>query len=171
MKPLPGTYPSYFENYIYYVTQPTLSAAFENSWQEILKTFSGLAPEMEDYAYEQGKWTVKQMLIHMIDTERVFAYRALRFGRNDPQMVSSFEENLYVANVDVSKRTLADLLEEYAHVRKASVFLFNNFSENALLFKGKTAAGEVTVLALGYIICGHALHHVHIFKELYAKSV
>ena len=171
MRPLPGSYPTYFENYIYYVTQTDVHLALNQTWLEVLNTFSGMSEESAESTYEEGKWTVKEMLIHMIDTERVFAYRALRFGRNDPQMVSSFEENLYVANANVSNRSLIDLLEEYELVRKSTIHLFRNFSDNVLLNTGKTAAGEITVLALGYIICGQALHHINVYKELYLKSV
>jgi hypothetical protein len=171
MRPKPGTYPSYFENYIYYVTQSNVLVALEQSWQEITKTFGRLPEEMANYSYQAGKWTIKQMLIHMIDTERVFAYRALRFARKDPQQVLSFEENLYAASAEVSNRTIKDLLEEFEMVRKSTICLFRSFSDDTLLNSGKTAAGEVTVLALGYTICGHALHHINVFKELYQKSV
>lgn len=171
MKPKPGTYPTYFENYIYYVTQTDVKQALDQTWLEITKTFSGLSEDQGNFAYEKGKWTIKQMLIHMIDTERVFAYRALRFARKDPQQVLSFEENLYAATAEVSNRTVKDLMEEFEFVRKSTICLFRSFSNETLLNTGKTAAGEVTVLALGFIICGHALHHINVFKELYLKSV
>jgi uncharacterized damage-inducible protein DinB len=171
MRPKPGSYPSYFENYIYYVTQTNLQLALEQTWLDITRTFSGLSEDLAEHSYEKGKWTIKQMLIHMIDTERVFAYRALRFARKDPQQVLSFEENLYAASAEVSNRTIKDLLEEFEMVRKSTICLFRSFSDDTLLNSGKTAAGEVTVLALGYTICGHALHHINVFKELYQKSV
>ncbi len=171
MRPKPGTYPSYFENYIYYVTQSNVLVALEQSWQEITKTFGRLPEEMANYSYQEGKWTIKQMLIHMIDSERVFAYRALRFARKDPQQVLSFEENLYAETAELSNRSLKDLLEEFEYVRRSSICLFRSFSENTLLNMGKTAAGEVSVLALGFVISGHSLHHLNVFKELYQKTV
>jgi hypothetical protein len=171
MRPKPGSYPSYFENYIYYVTQVNVQLALDQTWQDVTKTFSRLSEEQGNFTYEKGKWTVKQMLIHMIDTERVFAYRALRFARKDPQQVLSFEENLYAATAELDNRTIKDLLEEYEFVRKSTICLFRSFSNDTLLNTGKTAAGDVTVLALGFTICGHALHHINVFKELYLKSV
>lgn len=171
MRPKPGSYPAYFENYIYYVTQSDVMVALDHSWQEVIKTFGRLPEEKANYSYQTGKWTIKQMLIHMIDTERVFAYRALRFARKDPQQVLPFEENLYAETAEIANRSIRDLLEEFDYVRRSSICLFRSFSESTLLNMGKTAAGEVSVLALGFVICGHSLHHVNVFKELYEKTV
>lgn len=170
MKPEAGSYPAYFDNYIKYVTQEQVMDAFNQTWTEISNTISGISEEQANYAYAEGKWTIKQVLIHMIDTERIFAYRALRFARKDPQQLLPYEEDLYAATAELTNRNLKDLMEEFDIVRKSSICLFKSFSDNTLLNAGKTAAGEITVLALGFTICGHALHHLKVLKERYLKS-
>src|SRR5690606_20228072 len=121
MKPLQGTYPKYFENYIPWVKENDVHAALRNNLTEVTAFFRTIPADMENYAYAEGKWNIKQVLNHVIDTERVFTYRALRFARRDPQQALPFEENHYADNADVSRRTLTDLIEEFEAVRKASI--------------------------------------------------
>ena len=94
MKPQAGTYPKYFETYIQYVKQDNLNEALLQTWKEVISVLSTLPESKADYAYAPGKWTIKQLINHLIDTERIFAYRALRFARKDPQLLPSFEENV-----------------------------------------------------------------------------
>jgi len=168
MRPEKGTYPVYYENYIPLVMQENITVALHQNWDELKKVFSFVSKNKEDYAYADGKWTVKQMLLHLVDTERIFAYRALRFARKDPEQPLSFEENDYAAAADVSNRTLADIMEEMETVRMASISLFKSFSNDTLLLSGDTAAGSATVVSIGFTICGHALHHINVLKERYA---
>ncbi|MDI1355921.1 MAG: DinB family protein [bacterium] len=170
MKPAKGTYPLYFDNYIPLVKETDLPLALTNNWLEIKTVISAIPVSKDDFAYAPGKWTIKQVLSHLIDAERIFAYRALRFARKDPQQVLSFEENDYAANAELSKRSVKNLLEEYEAVRKSSMYLFNNLSDSTLLLSGKMASGETSVLALGFIICGHATHHLQVIKERYLKN-
>lgn len=170
MKPLQGTYPKYFENYIPWVKEGDVHLALKNNLNEISAFFRTIPADMENFAYAPGKWNIKQVLNHVIDTERIFTYRALRFARRDPQQPLPFEENHYADHADVSKRSLADLIEEFEAVRKASILLFKYFSEDTLLLSGKTAAGDCTVLALGYTTCGHAIHHMNVINERYLKK-
>jgi hypothetical protein len=170
MKPVPGTYPKYFENYVPLVKEEDVNTAFANNYQELSSFLKGIPPDLENYAYAPGKWTIKQVLNHMTDTERIFTYRALRFARKDPQQPLPFEEDDYAKHAEVGSRTLADLIEEFEAVRKASILLFKSFSDNTLLCSGKTAAGDCTVLALGYTTCGHAIHHMNVLKERYLKK-
>jgi hypothetical protein len=167
MRPEKGTYPAFYDNYIPYVKQEDVMVALEQSWAELKEAFSSISKDKEDYAYAPGKWTIKQMLLHISDTERIFSYRALRFARKDPQQVLPFEENDYAAAADVSKRSLADILAEMESVRNATISLFRSFSKETLLLTGNTAAGQTTVLAIGFITCGHAAHHIKILKERY----
>jgi hypothetical protein len=167
MKPEKGTYPPYFENYIPNVQEDNLILAFQNNWKEISKTLGAIPYARENYAYAPGKWTIKQMVNHLIDTERIFAYRALRFARKDPQQPLTFEEDHYAANADVSRRSLAELLEEFDTVRKATLSLYTSLPPEALHLSGNTAAGPCTVLAMGYAICGHAAHHLKVLKSRY----
>jgi hypothetical protein len=167
MKPEPGSYPKYFENYIPYVKEENVMDALKNNWKECQTFLSGIPYAKENFAYSPGKWSIKQLVIHMIDTERIFAYRALRFARKDPQQPLPFEEDDYAANAHVEHRTLAELLDEFDTVRKASISLFASFPEEVLLYSGVTASGNCTVLALGFTICGHAAHHLKVLKSRY----
>src|SRR5690606_5877951 len=134
----------------------------------LFKTALAKVPkEKQNFFYAEGKWTVKQLLIHIIDTERILAYRALRFARKDAQQPLPFDENTYAANAEVTERSLEDLLAEFESVRNATVSLYKSFSEPILLNKGKTAIGETTVIAIGFMICGHAAHHLYILQERY----
>jgi hypothetical protein len=171
MRPQKGTYPPYFENYIPLVNHENVNVAFEQNWNELKELFSQIPKDKEDFAYAPGKWTIKQVVNHMIDTERIFTYRALRFARKDFQAALSFEENDYAEHDDVQKRTLADLVEEFEAVRRSSTLLFKSFSDTTLLNSGKTAAGvDCTVLAYGFTTCGHAKHHINVLKERYLKK-
>ena len=170
MKPEKGTYPPYFDNYIPLVKEDRVLDALANNWAHITDVLSAVSADKENYAYAEKKWTIRQLVNHMIDTERIFAYRALRFARKDPQQPLPFEENDYAEHADVNRRNLNDLIYEYDTVRRSTVSLFNSFSENTLLNSGKTAGGACTVLALGYVICGHAEHHLNILRERYLKN-
>lgn len=171
MRPEKGSYPVYYENYIPLVKQGDLTDALTQNWTD-LKTFINSIPEeKENYAYAAGKWTIKQVIIHLIDTERIFAYRSLRFARKDPQQPLPYEENHYADTAEVSHRSLKNLMEEFETVRMSSLSLFKSFSKETLLNTGHIAAGDCTVLAIGYTICGHAIHHTNVIKERYLQAV
>jgi hypothetical protein len=119
--------------------------------------------------YEPGKWTIKDIIQHVIDGERVFSYRALRFARNDKTALPGFEENEYAVNTNVAKRSLDDLLNEFDTVRRATIYLYKNFTDEMLLRSGVASGKDISVLALGFIMAGHALHHSKVIKEHYYK--
>jgi uncharacterized damage-inducible protein DinB len=167
MRPKKKTYPDYYDYYIELVKEDELLAAFNSNWNYIEEFVSKISKEKENYAYTEGKWTIKQVLSHLIDTERIFAYRALRFARKDPQKVLSFEEDHYAAHAELDSRTISDLMEEFDTVRKATLSLYKSFSESTLLSSGATAIGDATVVSIGYMICGHASHHLNVVKTRY----
>ena len=170
MRPQKGSYPDYYENYIPLVKQNSVLQALNENEKELIAFFSSIKPSMENNAYELGKWTIKEVLNHIIDTERIFAYRALRFARMDEKQPLPFEEDEYVKNAELSQRNLQDLVNEFETVRRASLSLFNSFSNEALLRSGITAAGRATVLAIGFTICGHGIHHLNVVSERYLKK-
>lgn len=170
MKPQPGSYPKYFENYVPLVKENSLLEALDVNWDAIKKLSSSISEEKANFAYAPGKWTIKQVIHHLIDTERIMSYRALRFARKDPQQPLPFEEDLYAANSESHHRTLNSLMNEFETVRKASVSLFETFSDEIMLRTGTTASGSCTVLALGYMICGHAIHHMNVIRERYLRD-
>jgi uncharacterized damage-inducible protein DinB len=167
MKPIKGTYPEYFDNYIPLVNEDSVVEALKNNWANTSKLLSQLNADKENYAYAPGKWTVKQVICHLSDTERIFAYRALRFARKDQQTLASFDENSYAANAQLDHRKLKYLIQEFETVRMATISLFAGFTEDDLQSSGSTAIGQSTVLALGFAICGHAAHHLHVLRERY----
>jgi hypothetical protein len=120
-----------------------------------------------DFAYEPGKWTIKEVISHMCDTERVMAYRALRFARGDATDLPGFEQDDYVAMSKAGSRTMDDLLEELWSVRAATLSLAKHLPEEALGRAGKASGNRVTVRALLYIIAGHELHHMAVLKDRY----
>ena len=169
MRPEPGSYPIYYDNYIGKVTEDDLITALINNHTFIKQVLSNIPTDKENFAYSEGKWTVKQVVNHLIDTERIFSYRALRFGRNDAQKVLSFEEDDYAktSEKEVALRSLADLIAEFDAVRLSTISLFKNFSTESLQLKGLTVAGETTVLAIGFCISGHTTHHLKVIQEKY----
>jgi len=128
---------------------------------------SNLPKEKELYIYADGKWTIKELLVHIIDTERIFIYRALRFARNDKTDLQGFDQDDYNDNVDANGRALKDILEEFRTVRASSISLFKSFSGDALLMTGTASGNSISVRAIGYLMSGHQLHHIKIFKERY----
>lgn len=159
--------PEYFDRYINKVDDVSLLKALEISLNEInelpLKSFDSLG----DQVYAPGKWTIKDILQHMIDTERVFTYRATAFSRLEPGQVLSFDENLYVENANANSRSLIDIIHEMKVVRSSFIELYKSFSDEMLLRKGKGATGEYSVLSIGFIIPGHQRWHLDVIRERY----
>ena len=135
--------------------------------QEIHAVFAGLSEAQAEKPYADGKWSLKEMLLHQIDTERIFAYRALRFARGDGQDLPGFEQDDYVAYSDANQRSIASLLAEYDATRAATMALFETFSEAQLDRRGSANGGPTTVRALVYIVPGHERHHLNIIRERY----
>jgi uncharacterized damage-inducible protein DinB len=120
-----------------------------------------------DYRYAEGKWTIKDIIQHVIDTERIFAYRALRISRNDKTPLPGFEENDYVDNTSANTRSIQDLLAEFSAVRHSNIFLFKSFSQEQLLRMGTASENPISVRAIGFLIIGHQKHHQKVFVERY----
>ncbi|MGA2739817.1 MAG: DinB family protein [Bryobacteraceae bacterium] len=165
--PDPSEYAAYYGKYITLVGGNDVVSALEDQPRETLALLSGLSEQQGDYRYAPGKWSVKEMLGHVIDAERVFAYRALRFARNDGTPLASFEQDDYVRAGGFGERRLADLIEEFVCVRRASVWLFRELSPEAWMRQGVASGNPVSVRAVAYIIAGHELHHRTILKEKY----
>ncbi len=129
--------------------------------------FLSLPEEKLSFRYEEGKWTVKEILSHIIDTERIYIYRALRTAREDKTELPGFDQNNYVANAATDKRKLKEILKEYESVRKSMLTLFNGFERKALTRTGVANGNPISVRAVAYLIAGHELHHLNIIKERY----
>lgn len=159
--------PEFFYNYINQVPDNDLMTAFKNQSPKTISFFENIPANKIDYVYADGKWTIREMLQHVIDAERVFSYRALRFARKDATPLPSFDENLFAETAKADKRNWNDLLEEFKTVRKATECLFGSFDDDQLDASGVSGNKSIYVLAIGYISVGHALHHVSLIKKRY----
>ena len=139
----------------------------QKSEQQFSGFLNTIPPEKYDYAYAPGKWTLKEVVQHLIDVERIMSYRALSVARGEKQSLPGFEENDYAANAPVNHRSWDDLVSELLHVRKSSILLFNSLTEENLQQKGTVNNFPATANVFGFIIVGHALHHQKIVKERY----
>lgn len=162
----------YSEYYGYYISlnvSDNLIQNLENQLDATCDFFKSLPEDKLEFQYEVGKWTPKDILQHIIDTERIFAYRALRFGRFDSINLPGYEENDYADVANANLRTIEDLLEEYKMVKLASIHLFKSFSEKMLLNIGTANNAPISVRAIGFVISGHEIHHINIIKARYLK--
>jgi uncharacterized damage-inducible protein DinB len=166
-RPEKNEYAPYYETYINDIIDNDPMRSLEDQYQEIQNFFKNLPEEKADYAYSKGKWSIKEVLGHITDTERVMAYRALCISRKEKQSLPGFDQDDYVKESNFKNRTLTNLLEDYRTVRKSTISLFSNFSEDMFNNRGIANGKEVTVLALLYIIAGHEMHHLKILKEKY----
>lgn len=167
LRPDMSRVPEFYHNYINQVPENDLMEAFQKEDEVLINFFENIPKEKYDHRYAEGKWTIKEILQHIIDAERVFQYRALRFARKDATPLPGFDENLFAANAKADKRNYSDLLEELKTVRRSSGQLFSSFDKEQLESSGIASGKSNYVLAYGYTIIGHAVHHVRIIKERY----
>ena len=165
---LPETeYSGPFANYIQEAGEINLIEELEISLHNFIKFVQNIPLDKFDYRYAEGKWTIKDIIQHLIDSERVFAYRALRFSRNDKTALPGFEENDYVDNTDANGRSIQDLLTELSTVRHSSLLFYKSLSEEQLKRIGTASTHQLSARALGYVIIGHQKHHQNVFQERY----
>jgi uncharacterized damage-inducible protein DinB len=167
MRPDLSKAPSFFHGYINHVPENDLMEAFQNHSSAFTHLIEMIPVDKRDYRYAEGKWTIKEVLQHIIDAERIFAYRALRFARKDPTFLPGFDENAFADNAKADKRNWDNLVEEFKAVRLSSKYLFASFDEDQLNAAGNSNNNSIYVLAIGYILIGHATHHARILKERY----
>lgn len=166
-KPSPTTYPPYFQKYIDLVPDEELLSGFVNQAVIIKSLLGSITEEKSVFAYAPGKWTLKDLLQHMIDTERIFCYRALCFARKEAFHLPGFDENEYAANASANNRTWQSLKEEFIAVRNATELLFKSFSEEELLRSGIANNILTSAVSMGFITLGHVYHHKKIIEERY----
>lgn len=159
--------PEYYDRYIRLVEDLPLMEALAKSLQTLSELDVSSLRMVGDKAYAPGKWTVKDVLQHMMDTERVFAYRALRFARGDSTPLPGFEQDDFARSAAANRRTVDDLLEEFLALRRSTIRLFASFDDAMLLREGTNAQVRISVLAQGYTIIGHQIHHLDIIRSRY----
>ncbi len=167
MRPDLSRVSSNFHGYINHVPEDDLAEAFDKQSASFVRFLDAIPNDKYDYRYGDDKWTIKEVLQHVIDAERVFAYRALRFARKDKTPLPGFDENAFAANAKAASRSWDKLVEEFKVVRRSSELLFLSFDEDQLQSDGISSNAPNYVLGLGFILVGHAMHHQKILKERY----
>jgi len=160
-------YPVYYHSYIERVPEGNLIELFDFSLSESLKTLVMIPESKGDYQYESGKWSIKDLLQHLIDTERIFNFRALAFSRGEKHEIAGYDHNTYVENAKADQRTVKSLLEELRRLRASTIDLFKSFDEEQLKREGKANGQTLSVEQIGNVIIGHEMHHLAILEARY----
>lgn len=166
-RPEPGEYAPYYDRYISLIPGNDILSTLDEQRRQMLLLLSCRDEAEGNFRYAPDKWNAKEVIGHVNDTERIFAYRALRIARGDQTPVEGFEQDDYVRNGPFAHRTLSDLIEDYIAVRRATLSLLRNLDEAAWLRRGVANKNEVSVRALAYVIAGHELHHRRILEQKY----
>lgn len=160
----------YFSKYINIALKDDLISSLIASRDEVIDTLQPLNEEQSNYAYQAGKWTIKEVLSHCIDTERILAYRALCFSRNETAELPGFDQDNYAKEDPASDIPFKDLVEEYALIRRSTILLFKRMKQKNLDFSGIASNVEISARELGWTIAGHDLHHLKVIRERYLHS-
>lgn len=167
-RPNENEYAPYFKKYIDLVGEDSFKSLWTNNTEETIAFFNAIPEDKHDYRYAENKWSIKSVLMHIIDTERTFAYRALVCGRGDTSVtLPLMDENLYAANVNVDNYTMAILIEEFKAVRQSSTYLYNSITEEQSKIIVHSSAAPFSARAIAYMMIGHIKHHMNIIEERY----
>lgn len=169
-RPTDNEFGSNFKHYIEQVKENNLLLALNEGGKEVLALLESIDESKWDFRYEEGKWSIKELILHLIDTERIMAYRALRVSRNDKTSIPGFDQDTFVEFSNASTRTKTDLITEYKTVRLASTSFFLSMNDEALARLGTAGEQPISARALGFIIAGHEIHHINILKERYLSD-
>jgi uncharacterized damage-inducible protein DinB len=166
-RPTASEHDEYFGRYIGLVPEGDILEILDSERVETLTLLAGLSEEKSEYRYAEGKWSIREVIGHLIDSERMFQYRALCFARRDPAHLPSFEENDYAKESNAHQRPLAELAEEFDLVRRSSISLFKGFDEEMTARSGKASVFEFSVRSFAFILAGHEMHHRGVIVERY----
>jgi len=167
-RPETSEYDAYYERYVSRVAGEDVIPVLGSQPAELRSMFSNVADDRGSYTYAEGKWTLKEVLSHLIDGERMFAYRVLRISRGDETPIEGFEQDGYIKNSNANNRPFAELLEEFDLQRRSNVLFIKNLSEEATMRRGTASGLGISVRGLIYIMAGHVRHHFAILKDLYS---
>ncbi len=171
MQPDLQNLPSFYKGYVEHVKDHDMLDALRLSSNKVLALIENVPEEKGHYRYQPEKWSIKEVLCHLMDVERIMCYRALRFARNDKTPLAGFEENDYAPEANADARSVARLIKEMKQLRVSTVDLFSSFSTNMLQRSGTANNVVLSVLNLGYIIAGHESHHHQVLVERYLKNL
>lgn len=170
-RPGAGEHAEYYGRYIAKVPDGDLLLTLHRQLDEVVTFFGSIGEARGDHAYAPGKWTIKEVLAHVIDAERIFAYRALRIARGDQTPLAGFDENTFAPESLASSRTLADLAEEFVLVRRSNLAMLRSFTPEVGARRGTASGHAVSVRAIAWILAGHLAHHVQILRERYLPTI
>jgi len=159
--------PSFYQAYIKAVKEPEVVPALESTHERFMKLLKEIPKEKRDYAYAEGKWTIRQLVQHIIDSERVFAFRALWFARKETGPLPGFDEKNWALTLTSDHRKWKQLVREFDAVRRSTICLFSSFNDEQLLRTGISNNNTTSVAAFGFISAGHVAHHIRIIRERY----
>jgi hypothetical protein len=171
LRPNKEEYPSYYEDYIKLVPDGDIGVILKENLSKTISLFQNISESNGDFRYAPDKWSIKEVLGHMTDTERIMSVRLLRFARGDSTAVPGFNENIYVNGANFNQRTLKSLIEEFTVTRNATITLIKNMPEEAWMRKGFANNFENTTRALAYMITGHEMHHCQVIRERYLTAL
>ncbi|MEX0289466.1 MAG: DinB family protein [Flavobacteriaceae bacterium] len=166
----PGDFLPFSKPYIDVVGDAELMNLMRRQRENFPQFMRSIPPDKLLYAYGEGKWTVLEVLVHIMDAERVFQYRALRFARKDATPLPGFDQDIFVPNSGANERSIEDVIAEYQAIRGATLSLFEQFDEEVFHRHGIASGGKMTVGALGFMICGHQKHHRNVLRERYLQG-
>ena len=166
-RPGKNEFAGFYTNYIQSVPEGDLIEIMRDNMEKSLELLWSISEEKSQFRYAENKWSVRELLGHVIDAERVFSYRALRISRNDQTNLSGFDENVYIGNSNYHNRNMSSIISEYEHLRKSNIIMFSGLNEDMWEFLGSANNANVSVRALGCILIGHENHHIKILKERY----
>ena len=167
MRPEKGEYAEYYERYVSLVEENDIVAVLERQQAELLEVFQKITEEKSLFAYAEGKWSIKELIGHLTDGERIFAYRALRISRADQTPIEGFEQDDYIENSNFKNTPLSELNDELLLTRRANLIFFKHLTDEAWLRTGTASENRVSVRALAFIMAGHIRHHLKILNERY----
>ena len=168
--PVPGTYPAYFQNYISLVRAASVHEAIKMYSSTLDEFFTEINETKSTFRYAENKWSIKEVLQHITDAERIFAFRVLSLARGEQTPLPGFDENEYAVNSRADNRSWKSILDEFLANRKSTDLLLQSFDESQLQSSGTTNGKRNTVIAISFVIIGHALHHLNVVKERYLHS-
>ena len=169
IRPKPDEHLAYYSTYIDRVPDGDIVDTLSRQTPETIAFLKAIPESKVDYQYAPGKWTIRQIVGHLADGERVFQYRAFRFSRTDATPVPGFDENLYVDNAPFTKVSMEKLIAEFEYLRRASIYMLSNLDAEAMGRVGVANGNPITVRALAFIMAGHETHHVQVMKDRYLK--
>jgi hypothetical protein len=166
-KPNPDSFASYFQRYTDLVPDETVLKTLADQLNEAMQIYKGLNESKFNYRYAESKWSIKELIVHILDTERIFVYRALRIARKDKTPMAGFEQDDYINNINWENYPTTSVLEEYNLIRNHSILFFNSMTEEMLQQSGISSDMKMAVSAVPFILAGHEKHHLNILKSRY----